>query len=356
MIRTVKPKSARTKRALDKKLPKIVENTKTALFVPGQTSNKALHDITVDLSSFKKPYIKRFTKKNDVLPFEDASKLEFFSEKNDASLIVLTNSNKKRPNNLTFVRMFNFKVFDMIELQVLNNFKLLSDFKKLTFQVGLKPMFVFNGPVFDSHPVFKLVKSMFLDFFRGEESKLQDVSGLQHVITLSAIESDDHDESSMSKLPLVYFRVYKLKTYKSQEPKLPRVELEEIGPRFDFKIGRHQYPDPETEKDAYQVPKQLQPSQKKNVDVDSMGDKVAKVHVGLQDLSRLQTRKMKGLKSKYDQINDDDDDEGEYDDNDIISDDEDETRDFVDANEDLSGVDSDIEDEADEPSKKKRKN
>ncbi|KAH3663801.1 hypothetical protein OGAPHI_005204 [Ogataea philodendri] len=308
MIRSVKPKNARSKRALDKKQPKIVENVKTALFVPGTSANKALHDIAVDLSSLKKPDIKRFTKKNEVLPFEDASKLEFFSEKNDASLIVLMSSNKKRPNNLTFVRTFNFKIYDMVELLVLNNFKLFQDFKKVTFQVGLKPMFVFNGPIFDSHPLFKQIKSLFLDFFRGEVTKLQDVSGLQHVISVSAIEEDDHDESSMSKLPLVHFRVYKLKTYKSTEPKLPRVELEEIGPRLDFKIGRHTYADPEMEKEAFMVPKQLQTKQKKNVDLDSMGDKIAKVHVGTQDLSKLQTRKMKGLKSKYDQVSDSEED------------------------------------------------
>ncbi|KAG7778769.1 hypothetical protein KL922_001940 [Ogataea haglerorum] len=215
-------------------------------------------------------------------------------------------SNKKRPNNLTFVRTFNYKVYDMVELLVLNNYKLLEDFKKATFQIGLKPMFVFNGSIFDTHPLFKQIKSLFLDFFRGEVTKLQDVSGLQHVIAVSAIEEDDNDES-ISKLPLVHFRVYKLKTYKSAEPKLPRVELEETGPRLDFKIGRHQYPDSEMEKEALKVPKQLQPTQKKNVDVDSMGDKIAKVHVGVQDLSKLQTRKMKGLKSKYDQLSDSED-------------------------------------------------
>ena len=35
---------------------------------------------------------------------------------------------------------------------------------------------------------------------------------------------------------------------------------------------------------------------KKNVDMDSMGDKVGRIHLGRQDLSELQTRKMKGLK------------------------------------------------------------
>ena len=35
---------------------------------------------------------------------------------------------------------------------------------------------------------------------------------------------------------------------------------------------------------------------KKNVEVDEMGDLRGRLHVGKQDLGKLQTRKMKGLK------------------------------------------------------------
>ncbi|CDK28187.1 unnamed protein product [Kuraishia capsulata CBS 1993] len=300
MIRTIKPKNNRSKRALDKKESRIVENVKTALFITGKTGNKITHDAMIDLSALKKPDIKRFDKKNDILPFEDPSKLEFFSEKNDASLLVFSSHNKKRPNTLTFSRTFNYQLYDMVELSILSNYKLLQDFKKRTFDVGMKPMFVFNGPVFDSHPVYMQLKSLFLDFFRGEVTSMLDVKSLQHIIAVSAGELDDVD-NSLSKLPIVHFRVYKLKTLKSPEPKLPRVELEEIGPRLDFKVGRHVSPSPEAEKDAHLVPKQLQPKEKKNVETDFMGDKVARIHVGQQDLSKLQTRKMKGLKARYDQ-------------------------------------------------------
>lgn len=140
MIRTVKPKNARAKRALVKREAKLVENVKQALFIPGQSCNKNLHDIMVDLSALKKPDMKRFNRKNDIHPFEDMSPLEFFSEKNDCSLMVLMTSSKKRKNNMTFIRTFGYKIYDMIELMVADNFKLLSDFKKLTFTVGLKPM------------------------------------------------------------------------------------------------------------------------------------------------------------------------------------------------------------------------
>ncbi|AET39127.1 rRNA-binding ribosome biosynthesis protein RPF2 Ecym_4046 [Eremothecium cymbalariae DBVPG len=300
MIRTINPKNARAKRALDKKEPKLVENVKQALFIPGQTSNKFLHEAMIDLSGFKKPNIKRFSHRNDVRPFEDVEPIEFYSEKNDCSLVVVSSNSKKRKNNLTFIRTFGYKVYDMIELQICENYKLLSDFKKQTVGVGLKPIFSFQGEAFESHPVYKHVKSLFLDFFRGESSSLQDVAGLQYVISLT-VEGDFKEGES---LPNVLFRVYKLKTFRSSQggKKLPRVELEEIGPRFDFKIGRIHTPSPEMVKDAHKKAKQLEFKTAKNVEIDGMGDKIGRIHVGKQDLNQLQTRKMKGLKAKYDQV------------------------------------------------------
>lgn len=305
-----------------KKEAKLVENPKSALFVPGATGNKFLHDAMCDLMALKKPLTKKFSKKNEIRPFEDASQLEFFSEKNDSSLIVFSTHNKKRPNTLVFSRFFNHKVFDMIELSIQENHKLIQEFKKLTFTMGLKPMFTFNGPEFDTHPVYQHLKSLFLDFYRGEETDLQDVAGLQYVIALSVGEIEDPNSS---QLPLLHFRVYKLKTFKSGQ-KVPRVEIDEIGPRLDFKIGRRVTPPPEVEKDAYAKPKQLQPKQKKNVSTDFMGDKVAQIHLGKQDLGKLQTRKMKGLKSKYDQVSDDDEDLDQFEDADEIFDDEPEAK------------------------------
>lgn len=276
--------------------------------MPGATGNKFLHDAMVDLMALKKPAAKKFSKKNEIRPFEDASGLEFFSEKNDTSLMVMSTHNKKRPNTLVFTRFFNYKVYDMVELLIQNNHKLLADFKKLTFPVGLKPMFTFNGPAFDSHPVYQHIKSLFMDFYRGEETDLQDVAGLQYIISLSVGEIEDENSTN---LPLVHFRVYKLKSYKSGQ-KIPRVEVDEIGPRFDFKVGRRITPAPEVEKEAMSKPKQLQPKEKKNVATDFMGDKVAKIHVGNQDLSKMQTRKMKGLKAKYDQVDEAEFDEEDY--------------------------------------------
>lgn len=304
MLRQVKPKNARAKRAVEAKEPKIVENTKQALFVPGQTSNQLLHDAMVDLCALKLPDGKRFNKKNEINPFEDVSSLEFFSEKNDTSLLVFSSSNKKRPNNLTWIRTFGYQLFDMIELQIVNH-RLLRDFKAQTVGVGLKPMFTFNGTGFETDPVLMHVKSLFLDFFRGDTTDLQDAAGLQYIISISAGEVQED-----KPMPLINFRVYKIRSFRSGQ-KLPRIELQEIGPRFDFKIGRRQAAAPDVEKEALRVPEQLRQKTKKNVEVDNMGDKIGRVHVGKQDLGKLQTRKMKGLKKKFDQVEDDEEAEEE---------------------------------------------
>jgi len=42
----------------------------------------------------------------------------------------------------------------------------------------------------------------------------------------------------------------------------------------------------------------LQVKTKKNIEIDTMGDKLGRIHVGVQDLRKLQTRKMRGLKRR----------------------------------------------------------
>ncbi|KAK9448973.1 Brix domain-containing protein [Limtongia smithiae] len=324
MLQAVKPRNARSKRALEQRSSKIVENTKQALTVRGSTCGQLLQNAMADLAAYKQPDVKKFQKKNEIHPFEDASSLEFFSQKNDASLILFGSNTKKRPNTLTWMRTFNYQRLDMFELKVLT-YKSIAEFKKLSVNIGMKPMFSFVGPIFDSHPHYQMVKSMFLDFFRGEQISMMDLAGLQYIISVSA--SGDGNISvysgDTSNLPPINFRVYKIKTYKSKtQAKVPRVELEEVGPRLDFQLGRVLEADPDLLKQAMKIPKQLQPSTKKNIETDDIGDKIATIHVGKQDLMKLQTRKMKGLKrqrkdeaqSEMDEIEDvivsDDDDAG----------------------------------------------
>lgn len=51
-----------------------------------------------------KPHGINLNRKNELLPFDDVTSLEFLLSKNDCALFAFANHNKKRPNNLIVVR------------------------------------------------------------------------------------------------------------------------------------------------------------------------------------------------------------------------------------------------------------
>ena len=68
----------------------------------------------------KKPDATLFSKKNDIHPFVDFKPLEFFANKNDASLAVFASHSKKRRDNLCFIRFFDYAVMDLFEMSVVD--------------------------------------------------------------------------------------------------------------------------------------------------------------------------------------------------------------------------------------------
>lgn len=210
-----------------------------------------------DLHSLKRPLAQKFTKKNDIHPFEDPSSLEFFAEKNDCSLMVFGSHSKKRPHTVTFVRFFDHKVLEMLELHVdADTFRTISQFKSQKARVGLKPLVSFSGTAFDS-PVantYTMAKSLLLDFFKGEDTNNVDVEGLQYMVHISVPEEEDAQPA-----PKICLRTYMISTKKSGQS-LPRVEVEEMGPRVDFRVGRVKEADVDMMKAAMKKPKGLEVS------------------------------------------------------------------------------------------------
>ncbi|CAH7671516.1 Brix domain-containing protein [Phakopsora pachyrhizi] len=372
MLRVVKPKNARSKRALSAREPKLVEGPKVSIFVKSsQTSEKVrlalteLYQIKSSVNSIQ------FSKKNLIHPFEDPSSLQFWSIKNDASLFLVGSDSKKRPDNLTFVRMFDHQVLDMVEVGIEGAVS-LKDFKGPKITPGLIPLFQFVGSLWESNDRCKCFKSILLDFFRGEQINSIDlVQGLQLVISLTIPEigqagengsllnssnvlpassetetsapteqTNEHPEpvslvappsnniyQESNNIPLIHFRTYTVQLLKSGQRE-PRVELMPHGPFFDFRLRRTQIPSDELLKMANKRPtvkKVADKSKKvkgnKNVDIDEMGDKVGKIHVGKQDLSTLQSRKMKGLKKDKRQTEEDESEDNESIISDIVMDD-----------------------------------
>lgn len=214
---------------------------------------------------------------------------------------------KKRPHCLTLARTFDHKMLDMLELYVNpETFRTLQQFKNKKPSVGLKPLIAFHGTVFEdvSETKYTLAKSLLIDLFRGQDASEVDVEGLQYLISISAPEPTDERPT-----PPIAIRFYLLRTKRSGQ-KLPRIEVEEMGPRLDCTLGREMFPDPDMLKEALRKPKGAEARTKKNIEMDSMGDKTGKIHVGKQDFANLQTRKMKGLKRGR---NETDDEEGDGD-------------------------------------------
>ena len=186
----------------------------------------------------------------------------------------------------------------MLELYLqADSFRTLSQFKNKKCAVGLKPMLLFSGTPFES-PVsneYTLAKNFFVDFFKGEPADKVDVEGLQYVVSVSARDEVDGEEAK----PMIHLRVYLIRTKRSGQ-KLPRVEVEEMGPRMDFRVGRVKEADESVMKEALRKARTNEERPKKNIATDVMGDKFGRIHLGKQDLGTLQTRKMKGLKRSRD--------------------------------------------------------
>ena len=191
----------------------------------------------------------------------------------------------------------------------------------------------FASELFDTHSRFIQLKSMLIDFFNGEEIESIWLSGLEHVISVSCapipaalnnaastvnMYPNQHPSiEDTSILPKVHIRTYTTKLLASGT-RIPRVELTPMGPSLDLTLRRHQSADPEMLKQAMKRPKLKKTDvekglgkRKKNMEVDEMGDLRGRVHVGKQDLLKLQTRKMKGLKAGLDEMEGIDEERGD---------------------------------------------
>lgn len=151
------------------------------------------------------------------------------------------------------------------------------------------------------------MKSLFIDLFNGEVIESIYLSGLEHVISFTVAPSSvklasASDDQTDGPLPVVHIRGYVVKLLSSGQ-RVPRVELVPMGPSLDLSLRRHQPADSELWKAAMRRPKLKKQDvekglgkKRKNLEVDEMGDLRGRVHIAKQDLTKLQTRKMKGLR------------------------------------------------------------
>ncbi|KAJ3208098.1 rRNA-binding ribosome biosynthesis protein rpf2, partial [Entophlyctis luteolus] len=282
------PKNAASKRALKKREPVIEESVKQALFVKGSSTSEVVLDALKDLYALRRTTSVYFSKKNDLHPFDDSRPIEFLSTKNNTPLIVLASHSKKRPHCLTFMRTFDHQILDMFELFISRSLP-MDAFEGNKPAIGNRATVVFNGDLWEVDDTFGKLKNSLLDLLGNASSSNKgldkvNLKGIDHVISCTV----DTDR-------VVHLRVYMILLKKSGS-KLPKVELEECGPALEMTLGRTRFADDSIYAEAFKVPAELKTKKVKNIERDEMGDKLGRIHMHKQDFSKLQTRKMKGLK------------------------------------------------------------
>ncbi|XP_072264868.1 ribosome production factor 2 homolog [Pyxicephalus adspersus] len=282
--KVVKPKTRRSKRFLEQRGPKLYENDKSTMLIKGGNASNTVTQALKDLYALKKPSCVLYNRKNMTRPFEDQTSVEFFSKKSDCSLFVFGSHNKKRPNNLIFGRLYDFHVLDMVELGM-EKYVSLKDFKNCKCPEGTKPLLIFAGDAFEMNEDYRRLKSLFIDFFRGPTVSGIRLAGLEHMLHFTAVDGK------------IYMRSYKVLMKKSG-CRTPRIELEEMGPSFDFVMRRTHLASDDLYKLSMKRPKAVQAKKKKNISHDTFGTKYGRIHMQKQDLGKLQTRKVKALKKR----------------------------------------------------------
>ncbi|XP_018328110.1 ribosome production factor 2 homolog [Agrilus planipennis] len=280
--RVVKATTRKGKKVLTSREPQLVEGPKRAAFFWGRKTSELVRNLLKDLYVLKKPDAIFLNKKNNITVFENVTPVEAICKKYETPLFAMGSHSKKRPNNVVFGRMFNYSLLDMVELGI-DTYEGLKDFAGAKVTLGVKPCLIFNGP-WDQSDELKQLKSIFVDLFHKEHVEQLSLQGLEHAISFTVTPEGK-----------IAVRSYKVLLKKSGL-RTPRIELEEIGPRFDMSLRRSKLPSEDLMKQACKKPKELKVIKKKNIDKDALGNTKGRIHIGKQEIYKIQTRKMKGLK------------------------------------------------------------
>ena len=329
-----KPKNAKAKRAVEKRLPRTVETLKKALLLHGGKTSAVVKAFLTDVGSLKKGESLKLSRSNDtVRPFETGGEasLEFLARKADTSLFLLGSHSKKRPHNLVLGRMFDFRLLDMLEFGVracakaaggcsrrarrrsmlgprrllgraracaravprhspdaplrrqVENYKAMREFGGGSSRAaqGSKPCLLFLGDLFESDAAMRTAKSLLTDLFRGRVVPNINLRGLDRVLIFTA-------------LPGRILLRQATTSFRKCGAAVPRVELAEMGPCADLVLRRLREPPLDLRKEAHVAARE--PKRRKNVGTDSLVGTVGRVFVPRQEIGELALTKPKGVK------------------------------------------------------------
>ena len=123
---------------------KELEDPKFSVIMKGPKCSALVTTALRELHKLRSPVesLNLSNKNNKIHPFEDATGIENKCEKHQAGLFCFGHSQKKRPHNVIFGRVFDKKILDMFEFAVSD---LVEMKQNVRFQSGLKPLIIFQG-------------------------------------------------------------------------------------------------------------------------------------------------------------------------------------------------------------------
>lgn len=281
-------KTHRGKKFLDDHAPKNQENRKQSLFIKGRKVSQDLSAFYEELAKFRHGEIKRYSRNNDILPFEDYSDIEQFCKKNYCSLFTFFSHNKKRPMDVIFGRLFNYHMMEMYEFGVTN--LITSDPKqpnhlpKAEYDSGAIPALIFQGDQWETE--FAPIRSVFMDFFVGDLKGTITEDQIQHALVFTIVQ-----QGEQSTILVRHYQVHQGKPGSDSTLTL-------ASPSFDLVPRRSQLPDEQLMKSALE--KAVVNKKKKNITRNELGEEIGRVFTGKPDVNKIHPTRFKGLpKMKY---------------------------------------------------------
>jgi len=210
---------------------KIYENfdSNKILLLLGPKTSQLIRNVIQDIDKMKACCSKKLRRNNEIRNFDPESKTDllFICQKNNCSIFCVASHNKKRPHNLIFGRIYNVHLLEMIELGV--NFFISGSHlsKKVEYQMLYKPYIAFVGIAFDLKPDCQVIRSLFLDIFRGYNTISININAIKSVVFI------------ISHRNMIYLRRYRTIIKKSGNFLL-NLELEEYGSSINFAVRHNQ--------------------------------------------------------------------------------------------------------------------
>ena len=188
-IKNAKPVKPRIRRILEKKEPQLIEFSKKALVMKGHKTSEVMNEVLIDLSKLLKPNCTVFSRKNEILPFEDSNSVEFLTAKNDCSLFAIGSHTKKRQHNLCMGRTYDSHILDMFEFGVNSEtYKSITSFEGMKKAVGSKPLISFIGSQWNNDSMYQRLGNFFMDYFRGIKFDMLSLQGIDNLIVFSVVD------------------------------------------------------------------------------------------------------------------------------------------------------------------------